>query len=114
MHPALFHWLLASAVASVLWYGSFILLKAANHHVRSAVIYAAAAGASVLLAAVLLKATRKLADVGMSLLLMDAVMAGYTLRAAGRLCGSSTWNSLLATLNPIPPRRLLGRNGHAS
>src|SRR2546426_666696 len=102
MHPALFHWLLASSVASVLWYGSLTLLKAANSHVRAAVLYAAAAGASVLLAAVLLNATGKLADVGMSLLLMDAMMATYTLRAAGRLCGSSAWNSLLASLNPIP------------
>ena len=113
MQPELFHWLLASAVASVLWYGSLILLKSANRHVRAAVVYVAASGASVLLAAVLLRSTGKLAYVGMSLLLMDAVMAGYTLRAAGRLCGTSGWSNLLAALDPAPLFRVLARNSHA-
>lgn len=114
MHPALFRWLLASAVASVLWYGSLILLKAANRHLRAAIVYAAAAGAAVLQAAVLLKATGNLADAGMSLLLMDTVMAAYALRAAGRLCGISVVESVRSALNPLPLLRLLPRNSHAN
>ena len=107
MQPELFRWLLASAVASVLWYGSLILLKAANRHLRATVVYAGAAGAAVLLAVVLLQARGNLADAGMSLLLMDAVMAAYALRAAARLCGSSVVESLRSALNPFPLLRLL-------
>jgi len=114
MEPLLFHWLLASAVASVLWYGSLILLKAANRHLRAAVVYAAAAAAAVLLAAVLLKSTGNLADVGMSLLLMDVAMAAYALRAAGRLSGNSVVESLRSALNPLPLLRLLPTNTHAN
>jgi len=114
MQPALFHWLLASAVATVLWYGSLILLKAANRHLRATVIYAVMAGTAVLLAAVLLRATGNLADAGMSLLLMDAVMAAYALRAAGRLCGSSPADNLRSALNPVPLLRLLPTNSHVN
>src|SRR6266581_3191103 len=32
MHLSLFHWLLISAVASVLWYGNLTVLKSANRH----------------------------------------------------------------------------------
>lgn len=113
MNRALFHWLLASAVASVLWYGSLTLLKAANLHLRAAVIFAASAGTALVLAAVLLKATGSLASAGMSLLLMDAVMAAYTLQAAGRLCGSSALNSVYSALNPAPLLRLFARRTHA-
>jgi hypothetical protein len=93
-------------VASGLWYGSLTLLKAANRHLHAAVVYAAAAGAVVFLAAFLLRTTGNLADAGFSLLLMDAMMAAYALRAAGRLCGSSAVNDLLSALNPIPLLRL--------
>jgi O-antigen/teichoic acid export membrane protein len=113
MDPRLFHWLLVSAVASALWYGSLTLLKAANRHLRAAVIYAASAGAALALAAVLLRATGNLASAGMSLLLTDAVMAAYTLRAAGRLCGGPALNSLYAALNPAPLLRLLAARHHA-
>jgi O-antigen/teichoic acid export membrane protein len=112
MDPELFHWLLASAVASALWYGSLTLLKAANRHLRAAVIYAASAGAALALAAVLLKATGNLASAGMSLLLMDTVMAGYTLRAASRLCGTSGVTSLYSALNPAPLLRLVTARSH--
>jgi len=114
MDPELFRWLLASAVASVLWYGSLTLLKAANRHLRAAVVYASSAGAAVVVAAVLLKATGNLAGAGMSLLVMDSMMATYTLRAAGRLCGSSAVDSLRSALNPVPLLRLLPTNGNAN
>lgn len=106
MDSALFHWLLISAVASGLWYGSLTLLKAANRHLHAAVVFAAAAAAAVLLAAFLLGITGNLADAGFSLLLMDAIVAAYALRAAARLCGSSAVNGLLSALNPIPLLRL--------
>jgi O-antigen/teichoic acid export membrane protein len=102
MQPALFHWLLAGAVAGVLWYGSLIALKAANRHLRTTVVYVAAAATAVLLAAVLLNATGHLAAAGIALLVMDVVTAAYALRAAGRLCDSSPLDSLRAALNPLP------------
>jgi len=113
MDSELFHWLLASAVASALWYGSLTVLKAANRHLRAAVIYAASAGATLALAAAFLKATGNLAGAGMSLLVMDTVMAGYTLRAASRLCGSSGLTSLSSALNPAPLLKLFTARSHA-
>jgi len=113
MDPELFHWLLASAVASALWYGSLTVLKAANRHLRAAVIYTASAGAALALAGALLKGTGNLAGAGVSLLVMDTVMAGYTLQAASRLCGSSGLTSLYSALNPAPLLRLVTARGHA-
>ena len=113
LDPQLFHWLLASAVASALWYGSLTVLKAANRHLRAAVIYTASAGAALALAAALLNATGSLAGAGVSLLLMDTAMAGYTLQAASRLCGSSGLTSLYSALNPAPLLRLVTARGHA-
>lgn len=112
MDPELFRWLLASAVASVLWYGSLTLLKAANLHLLAAIVYVAAAGVALVLAAWLLQATENLASAGMSLLLMDTVTAAYVLRAAARLCGSSAANNLVSALNPIPLLRLLAGRDH--
>jgi O-antigen/teichoic acid export membrane protein len=113
MDSELFGWLLVSAVASAIWYGSLTLLKAANRHLPAAIFYAASAAGALILAALLLNASGKLASAGVSLLLMDAVMVAYTLRAAGRLCGTSVVNSLQATLNPAPLLRLLGAGSHA-
>jgi len=113
MDLELFHWLLASAVASALWYGSLTVLKAANRHLRAAVIYTASAGAALALAGALLKGTGNLAGAGVSLLVMDTVMAGYTLQAASRLCGSSGLTSLYSALNPAPLLRLVTARGHA-
>lgn len=113
MDLALFHWLLASAVASAMWYGSLTLLKAANRHLRAAVIYAASAGAALALAAAFIKATGDLADAGMSLLVMDAIMALYTLHAASRLFGSSGLTSLYSALNPAPLLKLVTTGRHA-
>jgi O-antigen/teichoic acid export membrane protein len=113
MDLALFHWLLASAVASALWYGSLTLLKAANRHLRAATIYAASAGVALALAAALLNTTGKLAGAGMSLLIMDAVMAAYALRSASHLCGSSVLMSMYSALNPAPLLKLVTARSHA-
>ena len=113
MDIPLFRWLLASAVASALWYGGLILLKAANRHLRAAFVYAVASGSAVLLAALVLNATHHLASAGMSLLLMDAVMAGYALLAAGHVSGTSALSTVLSAFNPIPLLRLLTRKAYA-
>jgi len=110
MDSALFHWFLISALVSALWYGSLTLLKAANGHLRAAVIFAASAGTSLVVAAALLKATGNLASAGMSLLVMDTAMALYTLRAAGHLCGRPAVKSLFSALNPVPLFRLAARS----
>jgi O-antigen/teichoic acid export membrane protein len=113
MDPQVFRWLLASAVASVLWWGSVTFLKAANQHLKAAVVYATSAGAALVLAAVMLNSTGNLAMAGMSLLVMDAAMAVYALRAAGRLGGNSPINSVLSAFNPLPLLRLLDTKSHA-
>ena len=113
MDAELFAWLLASAVAGALWYGGLTVLKAANRHLRAAVIYAVAAGCAVVLAAALLSITKNLAPAGMSLLLMDTVMAAYTLGAAAHLCESSAMDTVLSALNPARLLKLLPTRTHA-
>ena len=102
MDSALFGWLLASAVASVLWFGSLTVLKAANRHLRAASVYVLASAAAVGLAAALLDYTDSLASAGLALLVMDAAMALYTLGAAALLLTERPWSLLLRALDPRP------------
>lgn len=102
MHGALFAWLLASAVASVLWYGSLSVLKAANQHLHAAMVYVMASAAAIGLAAALLSQTNNLAYAGAALLVMDAAMTAYTLAAAGTLLGMRPLTSLAQAANPLP------------
>jgi len=113
MDHSLFYWLLASSVASVLWYGSLIVLKAANRHLRAALVYAGAAGGALLLAATLLGQSHNLASVGMSLLFMDVVLVTYTVRAASNLCDSSPGGNFFAALNPVPLIKLITQKRYA-
>jgi O-antigen/teichoic acid export membrane protein len=113
MHADLFYWLLASAVASGLWYGSLILLKAANRHLGAAVVYIVSSATAIVLASVLLAATHNVAMAGLSLLLMDGIMAAVMLRSAAELCHWSALSSLAAALNPKPLLRLLTAGTHA-
>ncbi|MBP1610667.1 MAG: hypothetical protein H6Q04_2902 [Acidobacteria bacterium] len=100
MNNLLFSWLLASAVASILWYGGLIVLKAANKHLRAASLYVLSSGAAVALGAVLMTWSGNVAEAGLALLLMDAVMMACTLRAASRLTGTHAWSNLLESMNP--------------
>lgn len=100
MDAALFGWLLASAVASVLWYGSLSVLKAANRHLHAAAVYVLASAAAVCLAAVLLSYTENLVYAGVALLVMDAAMTGYALAAATALLGMRPLMSLAHAANP--------------
>ena len=102
MDGALFGWLLASAVASVLWSGGLTVLKAANRHLRAAAVYVFASAAAVGLAAVLLKYTDDLAYAGMALLVMDVAMTGYALAAATNLLGMRPVMTLAQAANPLP------------
>ncbi len=102
MDGALFGWLLASAVASVVWYGSLSMLKAANQHLHAAAVYVLAAAAAVGLAAILLEYTDDLAYAGMALLVMDAAMTGYALAAATNLLGMRPVMTLAQAANPFP------------
>ena len=102
MHPVLFAWLLGSAVASVLWYGALIVLKAANRHVRAAWAYVVAAAAAVGLAVVLLRLTDNLAYAGFALVMMDVTMALYTFRAAAVLLAECPGPLFLRSLDPRP------------
>ena len=102
MNALLFRWLLISALANVFWYGALIVLKAANRHLRTAFLYSLSAGASVLVAVGLLIWSGRLADAGLALLIMDAAMAAYTLRAACRLIDIPAWQALGRALDPRP------------
>jgi O-antigen/teichoic acid export membrane protein len=102
VNPALFHWLLATAVAGALWYSGLIVLKGANLHVRAAWIYAFSAGLAVALAYVAMAMTGRVETAGMALLLIDAAMAAYALRAAARVCRESMWRILTSAVNPLP------------
>lgn len=102
MDGALFGWLLASAVASVLWLGGLTVLKAANRHLRAAAVYVFASAAAVGLAAILLEYTDDLAYAGMALLIMDVAMTGYALAAATNLLGIRPVMTLAQVANPLP------------
>jgi O-antigen/teichoic acid export membrane protein len=102
MDGALFGWLLASAVASVLWLGGLTVLKAANRHLRAAAVYVFASAAAVGLAATLLEYTDDLAYAGMALLVMDVAMTGYALAAATNLLGIHPVMTLAQAANPLP------------
>ena len=112
MDAALFGWLLASAVASVLWYGSLSVLKAANQHLRAAAIYVLASAAAVGLAVVLLSSTNNLTYAGVALLVMDAAMTVYALSAATTLLGLHPLMSLAQAANPLPFLQTLRSKTH--
>ena len=101
MQAGLFGWLLASAVASVLWYGALIALKAANRHLRAAYVYALASAGVVAMATLLLHLTHDLATAGLALLVMDVAMTVYALSAAGALLGLRPLASLTHAANPV-------------
>jgi O-antigen/teichoic acid export membrane protein len=107
MEPMLFACLLASATVSVLWYGSLVLLKAVNQHLRAATIYVIVSGVVVGIAMFLLDWTGNLAMAGLALLLMDTVMVLYTLNAAVHLLGIRAIPTLGQAINPIPLFRIL-------
>lgn len=102
MDSALFGWLLASAVVSVLWLGAMIVLKAANRHLRAASAYVLSSAATMGLAAALLQWTGQLALAGLALVVMDAAMALYALGAATQLLAQRPWPLLLRALDPRP------------
>lgn len=102
MDSVLFGWLLASAVASILWFGGLIVLKAANRHLRAAAVYVIASAAAVGLTVALLRWTGQLALAGLALVVMDTAMALYALGAAAQLLAERPWSLLLRALNPRP------------
>lgn len=112
MDSVLFSLLLGSALASVLWYGALIMLRAANLHLRAASIYAVASGMAVGMAAVLLAWSGNVADTGVALLIMDTVMALYTLNVAARLLNRRPIASLLEAANPYPLLNLTRGKAH--
>lgn len=102
MHPALFAFLLGSAVASVLWFGSLTTLRSANRHMRAASVYILASTAAVATAAFLLVWTKDIISAGAALLIMDTIMTFYTFRAAAQLVGVQSAESLAWAANPYP------------
>ena len=102
MDAVLFAWLLASAVASVLWYGALIVLKAANSHLRAAILFVVASTGAVGVTVLLLAWTGRIAYAGLSLLLTDGVMTLYVFCAAAQLLGLKFTASLVQAVDPRP------------
>jgi O-antigen/teichoic acid export membrane protein len=100
MNSLLFAWLLASALAGMLWYGGLIVLKAANMHLRASLLYAASSGIALVIGVLMMIWSGTVAEAGLALLLMDAIMTAYTLRAASRLMGTRALQNLLESINP--------------
>lgn len=107
MHPALFHWLLASAIASVFWYTVLTFLKAGNRHMRATLAYALCAAGVVLASVVLTTCTHRLADVGLVLVLMDATLTITLWRQMSCMLDVEPRVLLLTSLDPRPATRKL-------
>ena len=97
MDSRLFGWLMASTMTGTFWYGSLIVLKAANRHLRAAVFSMIAAALALVLAYGILVDTDRLSDVGFVLMLMDAAVAVYLIPIACRLTGEN-WQRFLRQL----------------
>jgi O-antigen/teichoic acid export membrane protein len=114
MVPWLFAWLILSAVTSVLWYSALTVLKAANQHIRAAIIFVIAAAAAVGTGAMLLTWTSNIANAGLALVLMDAVMALYTLHAAAQFVSMKPASCLWQAANVRPLLARVLAKGHIS
>jgi len=110
MDSVLFTWLVISSVSSVLWYGALIVLKAANIHVRAACFLFLSSAIAVGIAAVLLLWTGHLANAGLSLLIIDAVMVYYTLHSTSRFIGVRPVLFLSRAINPFSLIKLVFRS----
>jgi O-antigen/teichoic acid export membrane protein len=107
--PLLYGALLASAFASVLWQTPLFVLRAANAHVRAAPVYMAASALAVAAAWAILQATQALSAAGITLLLMDLLLAGYTMIAAAKLLEANSIRLLGTALNMTPLAAMLRR-----
>lgn len=105
----LFYWLISSSLISVLWISALSMLKAANQHLRSSLIYCVAAVTTVLLAGAFLAFTGELADVGFYLVILDVIMVFFTLPAASALANISIKSILIQVIDPSPLIRLISR-----
>ncbi|EXJ11402.1 lipopolysaccharide biosynthesis protein [Imhoffiella purpurea] len=99
MDHILFKWLLLSAFVSVLWYSGLNLLRAVNRHLRAAVWYVGGALVSILLAALLLQVSGRLANAGLASLFMDGLMAIYLIGVTTRFIQISPSRLLLTVLD---------------
>lgn len=99
MDPWLFRWLLLSALAGTVWYGGLTLLKAANQHFRATLWCVLSAGAALVLAAIGLHVTHRLAVAGGAMLLMDTLVIAYLTKSAASLIGAGADKLLLGMLD---------------
>lgn len=104
--------LLSSAVASVLWHASMVLLKAANRHAGVTLVLVLSSGAAIAISTILLLWTEALATAAVALLLMDGVMALYTMRSVNNIIGMRYGSSFVLAANPFPLLRLVRGRSH--
>ncbi len=104
MDARLFAWLMASTVVGTLGYGSLVVMKAANRHIRVAIYFMTAAGLAVALTYSMLSTTGRISDAGYVLMLMDTAVAAYVIPVACRLSGSNLRVFLRQLLEPFALR----------
>lgn len=114
MEWPLFYALLASALATVLWYGGVMFLRASNRHMHVALLYTVISACAVVATAVWLKLSGDLFGAGAVLLLMDGAMAIVVLRAVSQITGVDPWLCLLRAFDPRPALKLIERKFNAS
>jgi len=102
----LFSLLLTSAFLAVLWSTSLTVLKAANAHVRSAVVYISSTVVSLGLAVALLRLTGRIEYSGACLCFIDSAVLVYAFPQAARLVRLDFRSCAYSLLNPLPILRL--------
>jgi O-antigen/teichoic acid export membrane protein len=109
MDMTLFGFLVASAAASVLWYGAFSAIKSANSHLLASMMYLLSSVAAIVIGDLALRSTQQLLTAGASLLVIDVLMSAYAIRAAIHLIGVRGSDLALFALNVASPARALIR-----
>lgn len=105
MDQRLFLWLLGDAVLAVFWHFSLAMLQALNRHQRASLAYLLGAGLIIGLTWVFLRLTGDLADVGMSMLIGDLLLALFILPQASQQLGVRTKAIVSFAANPLPLAR---------
>ena len=77
VNESLLHWLLLSAVFSVLWHGGITLLKAGNFHAKAAFWYVLSSIITVAFASLALRLTEQLSFAGLAYVIGDVLISVY-------------------------------------
>lgn len=77
MEPLLFGFLLLSAIANVIWYSSFVLLKASNQHLQASVVFALISIITLCVSFATMHWSKSASATGIALFTLDTAMLLY-------------------------------------